>query len=392
MIRNVKFKNFYSFKGEQEISFLALKKSTFDYYNSNTGDQITKAAGFIGKNASGKTNVMRLFSFISYFACTSSKPEGSTNDDIPFKTFFNNNEKSGFSIEFEFESNIYFYSFEVKTNKILNEELYFKKIKIKAKKTEVFKRLENDIVSLNSKFFKGSKSEFIKNNRDDISLIAFLKAHYDIEIINTVYNYFDSIKTNINEVGEINNNHHQIKTLELYLLDNDLKKEVDNFIIDFDLGLKSFEIKKESILNGSRIVVEGIHMDGKTEKRLNFHYESRGTQSLFFTLANIFSALKHNSVVIIDEIEAGLHPEALNKLLSYFVEKNKEGKAQLIFSSHSLGFLNRFDMHQIYLTEKDKDCASYAYRLNQVKGIRSDENFLAKYMAGAYGSFPIIKI
>ena len=109
-------------------------------------------------------------------------------------------------------------------------------------------------------------------------------------------------------------------------------------------------------------------------------------------MASILYALKHNSVVVIDEIETGLHPEAINKLLLYFIDQNKEGKAQLIFSSHYLGFMSRLDMHQIYLTDKNKKGESRVIRLNEVEGVRSDENFYSKYMTGVYGSFPKIRI
>jgi len=97
-------------------------------------------------------------------------------------------------------------------------------------------------------------------------------------------------------------------------------------------------------------------------------------------------------VVIVDEIESGFHPEALNKLISYFIDMNKEKTTQIIFSSHSLGFMNKLDMHQIFLVEKKAKCESSVYRLNQVKDIRPDENFLAKYMAGSYGAFPKIRV
>ena len=59
MIRKVKFSNFYSFYKEQEISFLAKKKKTHDYYFSDSSDQISKVAGFAAGNAAGKTNDMR---------------------------------------------------------------------------------------------------------------------------------------------------------------------------------------------------------------------------------------------------------------------------------------------------------------------------------------------
>ena len=49
-------------------------------------------------------------------------------------------------------------------------------------------------------------------------------------------------------------------------------------------------------------------------------------------------------------------------------------------------------MHQIYLTEKNEFGESRIYRLNEVEGIRSDENFVNKYKSGAYGAYPNIRI
>jgi AAA15 family ATPase/GTPase len=199
--------------------------------------------------------------------------------------------------------------------------------------------------------------------------------------------------TNINGAGEINNIPHQFKTLDIYLKDKNLKNDVEKFICKFDIGLNGFEIKKEDI--GNKLIsisVKGIHATNSENKKLDFTYESRGTQSLFFSLANILSALKNNNVVVIDEIEMGFHPEALNKLIGYFIEENENSHAQMIFSSHSLGFMNRLDMHQIFLVDKDKSGESSILRLNRVKGIRSDENLLGKYMAGSYGGFPKITV
>ena len=379
-------------KTKQEISFLAKKKKTYDFFQSKSGDQITKIAGFVGANASEKTNIMRLFSFLRYFVCESSKSDSLPGPEIVFKTFFNNNKKSNFYIEFENGNSIYFYEFSVKENKIINEILSVKRIKKGSKKTEVFSRQLNNTISMSGIFFKDFPKNFMKNIRQDVSLIAFLKSHYSIDIIDDVFGYFARMETNINERGQINNPIHQVKTIDFYEKNNVIKKEIEDFIRHFDVGLETFEIKKETKDNEVKMSISGIHTSKEKNNKLDFSYESRGTQSLFFTIANILKALKNNSVVIIDEMEFGFHPEALSKLIGYFINENKDGKAQIIFSSHSLGFMNRLDMHQIFLTEKDVNGASIAYRLNKVEGIRTDENFFSKYMTGAYGAFPKIEV
>ena len=46
---------------------------------------------------------------------------------------------------------------------------------------------------------------------------------------------------------------------------------------------------------------------------------------------------------------------------------------------------------QIFLVEKDSESfESEIYRLDDVDGVRNDENYFQKYMAGVYGATPKI--
>lgn len=389
MLRKVKFNNFYSFKENQEISFLASKKKTYDYFDSKFDHQITKIAGFVGSNASGKTNIMRLFSFLSYFTCFS-KSDERTSLKTAFKTFFNSKNLSKFSVEFEEKNHLYYYDFSIKNGLIMTEKLMIKESKKNSRKKQVFKRQGDTIVS-EKEFFDASSIPLLKNIRPDVSLVAFLKVNYNIEIINDVFEYFRKFCTNINERGEINSDAYKANDFRMYLKEPDLKETAENFIRKFDLGLTGFSLEKvgKEELDISSFRIEGVHKDNR---RLPFAYESSGTRQLIFALFDILYALKHDTVVIIDEIEIGFHPEALNKIISYFIEQNKDSRAQLIFSSHSLGFMNKLDMHQINLVDKNENGESLSYRLSQVDKIRTDDNFLAKYLSGSYGAFPEIRV
>lgn len=393
MIRKVKFSNFYSFHKEQEISFLAKKKKTYDYFKSDSGDQITKVAGFVGDNASGKTNIMRFFSFISYFVCRKIDNESPFTPGLAYHSFFDNDERSNFYIEFEFDGSIFFYDFTIQKKVLLNESLYIKKNKKGSKKIEIFSRHLGNIKFLNKKYFKKLTIKTLPNIREDVSLLTAIHGSiYHVDIIDTVYHYFVGFQTNINEKGKTSYCVHKIKAVVDYLVkDLELKKQVDDIISRFNTGLKGFHIE-ESQNKDLVVPIFGIHTTTEKNNRLNFEYESRGTQSLFFLVVNLLNALKHGSVVIVDEIETGLHPAALNKLISFFIDENKDKTAQLFFSSHSFGFMNKLDMHQIFLVEKNNTNESFVYRLNEVEGVRPDENFHAKYMTGSYGAFPKIRL
>lgn len=394
MIRKVTFSNFYSFKGKQEISFLTNKKRSYSYFQSHVdeSEQVTKVAGFVGSNASGKTNIMRLFSFFSHFVRAERRGD---NIEIAFKTFFSNKERSDFSIEFEIDNFLYFYEFSVKENRIIKEKLLEKRLDKKSRKSVVFSRNKNGIDDLHKEYFKDFPVKFFKTVREDVSLVSFLKAHFDIEIINKINSYFSHLYFNINEHGRPSPMY-SIRSLEAYLEDEELKSRMEDFVKKFDLGLDSFQINKtkENNETGSFPVHEvfGIHKFGTISRKIPLVYESRGTQALLFMLAHIFNALKSGGIVVIDELETGLHPEAVKKIVDYFIDENERGKAQLIFSSHALDFMKQFDMQQIFLVEKDNSGSSNVYRLDNVEEIRPDENFLAKYMSGAYGAFPDIKV
>ena len=74
---------------EETAIDLAVNKNTPDtdaYFTDVFGNKLTKLMAFIGPNASGKTNLLKCLSFISWFVQNSfsdSKP----NEEIAFKPF-----------------------------------------------------------------------------------------------------------------------------------------------------------------------------------------------------------------------------------------------------------------------------------------------------------------
>lgn len=92
---------------------------------------------------------------------------------------------------------------------------------------------------------------------------------------------------------------------------------------------------------------------------------------------------------MIDGFENNLRPHILEPILALFANPstNPDG-GQLLFTCHAMEVLNLVHKSQVVLVEKDATNESSAWRLDSVEGIRSDDNFYAKYMAGAYGAVP----
>ena len=102
----------------------------------------------------------------------------------------------------------------------------------------------------------------------------------------------------------------------------------------------------------------------------------------------ILPVLESGGMAIIDEIDNDLHPHLLPHLIDLFkFEHTNPHQAQLIFSCHTPEVLNILKKHQIYLVQKENQ-ESEAWRLDEVVGVRADDNLYAKYMAGAFDAVP----
>ncbi|MGB5409509.1 MAG: AAA family ATPase, partial [Thiogranum sp.] len=112
MLHKYRFKNFFSFVSETEVSFLLNHQvpATDLVFESPGGARLSKVVAAIGPNASGKTNVLKPLAFLSWFVAhsfTASKPEG----EIPIQPhFFSDDKDSEFEIEFENQGQHYRYS------------------------------------------------------------------------------------------------------------------------------------------------------------------------------------------------------------------------------------------------------------------------------------------
>ncbi|MDD4123210.1 MAG: ATP-binding protein [Candidatus Pacebacteria bacterium] len=383
MIRKIIFSNFYSFKGKQEINFIAHKKQSYSYFNSFSGDQVSKVAGFIGKNASGKTNISRVLSFLSYFVCFF---DVNKNKDLPYRTFFNNKETSYFEIEFEINDIIYFYDFTLLNNKVVEENLYFKEDG--KNKKNIFIREGNKVVKLRQGI-GGITDDNKVNLHENRSFISFVNSRYEgLNHLSDIFNFFASFVANINEKGEKYTSEIEFVKYMNYLRDKELKQQVEELLIRLDTGVTGFRIEKD------KVVENMLHIYTKhdyEDKEIGFKYESTGTRHLLLMLGDIILGLRNNSVIILDEIDAFLHSELLAQLVDCFIDANEKGTAQLIFTMHDNSVMNYLDMHQNFIVDKIKD-KSVVKRLCDIEGKRSDQNFSAKYAAGFYGSFPRVRL
>jgi len=392
MIKNLLFENFYSFAEETIIDFGLGKKPTPSGFDIELdGERWNKAIAIVGANGSGKTQLLKPLAFLSWFVSESflrSDPDSA----IPCAThMFHTDQPTRFELEFLLAGIDYRYQLELTPQEVISEALF---AKTSSQFSYLFKREKTDTgYSFKQKGFPFPKAQAEKL-RGSASLIS--AAHsYDVKEARPLVEFFDCIQANVHSSGR---RHFQfdavMNTAEKFEKQSELKTRMSEVMSHFDLGLSDVEIRKIMGSNNSGqeetlYLPFGLHQNDEGKKfELPFFEESSGTQSAFVLLEPILKTLHQGGIAVIDELDNDLHPHLVPQLLQWFeFDETNPHQAQLIFTCHTPEVLNLLQKHQVYLVEKQNQC-SEAWRLDDMSGVRADDNLYAKYMAGALGATP----
>jgi AAA15 family ATPase/GTPase len=401
MIHSYKFRNFFSFADWAEVSFVVNKKVPESHlvFTSPAGVRLSKLMTVIGANGSGKTNVLKPLPFLSWFitrSFSSLKPD----DDIPVEPhFFSGSDQCEFELEFEVLGEIYRYALVTTKKRVFEETLY-----IKSKKffSYLFKREWNeaekkyDVAQQKFGFIK-SEAEKVRSNASLISTAA----QYDVSCAKELVSYFQTFEYTVNYGGRTPFIPNDIfDASENFSANPELKKQMVKLLCSLDLGISDLIIEKRKVTDESGEEFEmympfGVHKSGSKTHKLHLIYESSGTQRAFVLLDKFLPlfdpGFKSGGLAVIDEMESDLHPDMLRPLLDLFIDpETNPNNSQIVFTCHAHEVLDIVDKAQVQIVEKNEAGESEVWRLDDIKGVRRDENIYAKYRAGTYGGVPNI--
>ena len=397
MILSFSFKNFRSSKNECEIDFR--KMSLKQHVESVINNEVLPVAVIYGPNGGGKSTVIlalnylanavalpiRQFKGFGRFFPLNYKPflldEKSRLNPTEFCVIFTLDNVS--SIEYKF----YIKYFE---NRILEETLYEKKEKGKA--ALVFSRKNND-VEIGPKF-----SKFVLQNKNinpNIPYLSLCSIFFSDSEISKIGDWFTRIS-----VIDFGNPTMDIVLPELFASlsqDEKYNNTMNELLKGFNLlsGFKIDEIQNSQTGNKQKIIKTFHEINGLTFD-LNYNDESMGTKKILQILPSLTTVLKGGGLLVVDELDAKLHPKLLEFIISLFTnpEVNTMG-SQLIFTSHDMYTLNNnvFRRDEIWFACKDKEESTILYSLGDIKGednrtARSDLSFSNQYLSGRYGADP----
>lgn len=401
MIHSFSCKNFYSFSDLTTVSFAVNDKAPINngYFTVLSGNRLSKIETVVGPNASGKTNLLKVLPFLKWFITDSFNIKPTA--PLPVKPFMfgeQKNKPTELLADFEINGDIYTYAFILDEKKIISEEL---KVKNKTNQKETSKKVfsrqwnnESGKYELDDRRFNLPK-EFESSMRPNASIVS-IAVRFNHKESQEIFNYWQKVETNVIEAGWVGdhllpNANQLLEALDFYSeSDNEIiKKEAEKLLSHFDLGLESFEIDKKKKESSLSINVKVTHSFGGQKEYLPMQYESSGTKQLFVLLKTILLVLTKGGVAVLDEFDVNLHPDMVLSLFELFIQpETNPNNAQILFSTHSLQILSKLDKYQIIFTEKNKHGVSESWRLDDISGVRADDNYYTKYIAGAYGAVP----
>jgi AAA15 family ATPase/GTPase len=408
--------NYRSIKDTISLNMLASKSKNdkLKNYFSIRDYNLLRSAVIYGANASGKSNIIKAMVFMRNFVLNRFKIIQST-DKLPYEPFklsTETNSSTTFEIIF-FKSKIkYRYGFEYDSDTIYSEWLFADE---KGREAKLFVRdIDEECYVNREKFKEGYRFFDKKNKKINISknqLFIWKCDQENGEISKSILNWFEnfnvldgvSIKENItlDLIEKLNLKKEVLELIKIADIDiDDLlieEEEIDNLDVLPD-GLRNYVLLNDT-QKISKILINTKHKKfdkkgnviGKEEFDLND--ESTGTKKLFALAAPIIDTLQNGKILVIDEMEANLHPILTQNLIKLFNDENINQKnAQLIFTTHDTNLLKSylFRRDQIWFSEKNKFSSTEIYSLVEFKGVRANDDFEKQYIQGKYGAIPYI--
>jgi AAA15 family ATPase/GTPase len=420
--------NFRSIKDTVTLSMNTASNKESEHSFQVRDYHLLNSAVIYGANASGKSNVLQAMGFMCHLVLNKPKITQST-DKLLHQPFRLNTEteqaSSYFEIVFFLEDIKYRYGFEADSTTVYAEWLFSDE---SGKEARLFERdSEQNLHYINKQKFKegiGLKVPgnhlFIwkcDQNNGEISkkiLQWFVRFNFIDGLENESYANF--ALTQMANSGSKTELLKLVKTADLGIEEIAVgQKDVTNMATQHFMNDPSIpkEVKQKmlhEVNNGASAWIESLQSRHKKFNAENqeigsvlfelYEDESQGTQKFFALSAPILDTLESGGVLLIDELDASLHPMLTECLIKLFNNKElNKHNAQLIFVTHDIHLLSvpeLFERDQIWFTEKNKYGSTNLYSLlefrknNKGKDVRATDNLEKHYLQGRFGAVPYL--
>lgn len=421
MIIYFSVQNFRSLRDKITLDFRATANAELaEYYIQEFPElklKLLKLAMIFGKNASGKTNILRALDFLRDFILQQDTDKNKPTGIQPFA--LDNDKNSEFDLKFVHEDLIYQYQLTLNHSVIVKEHLHYWP---KGTKTRVFTRDLKKMGKEAEYKYNWSGSQANKTLIENLeltvpnqSVLASLRKYNYSGPMQQVFSWF---KDTLAPIVEPNTS--LIAWNLQRFLDNTEACNFKDFYIEqlqiADFIINNITVKKEEValsdipLNSAlKYLINAIEKDNnkmpETVERidillshkvadgefiLNLEEESAGTQRFFEFCGFLCWMQQTNKIIPIDEIERAMHEDLIEHFIASYLTYAK--KSQLILTSHNSSILNMKDIIRrdtIWITDRLENGATELSRLTEYP-IKKEHSIANLYRKGLIGGKPDI--
>jgi AAA15 family ATPase/GTPase len=424
MLLEFSVRNFRSFRDEQTLSLFAgpgdeLQETHTMPIPGSDDERALRSAVIYGPNASGKTNLLLAVDAMRKIVVNSASTL-QRGDDIswiePFRfTEEARNSSTTFRVSFILNDVEHEYEFKATRTEILEEGLYSYP---KGRRRRIYKRKRNsnhpDGEFEKSPHFGGQKEQIWQATRAN-ALYLSTAAQLNNEDLSQVYDWFRNTLTYLTGRRMAANHPGRARSTRA-CEDPESREKILTLLDAADVGIRNLHVEEEPSDSPHVLTVHGSHdTEGDwtsvqlDRKRIRFQHteeddkeglldldeESHGTQQLFALAGPILDVLENGWVLLVDELDASLHPKMVLEVAGLFnnPETNPHG-AQLIFNTHDTTLLDQDVLRrdQIWLTEKFEQGETKLTPLLDFSPRKHTEALEKNYRQGRYGGIPIPRI
>ena len=402
MLIEIRAKNCLAFDENVVFSMKADMRTKKFITNVHQSSEINilKAAGVYGANNAGKTCFVKCIKYI--------KDVILHEKTVIKSNIFSDNNIVELGISFLHDKKEYKYDF--KYNATDHEYIYERFSKVNIDKYGN----ESETVLILRNILEG---EYICVS-DELKKILPLMARNNILIYLIDSNSFDEIDemkkilvSFANKLDIVNMNNIPIsKTIEILKNENEVQKQVVDFIKNADLYLDDYKY-----LETSSLIIRDMNGEEKPAEEVlsvqdrimdqfklvsvykgipvpSLLFDSTGTKKIAALASYIVEAISEGRILVIDEMDSSIHFKLSRAIVAMF-NNELNTDAQLIFTVHDISLMDckkLFRKEQIWFVHKD-DEGVYLYPLSQFTaedGIRDTIDIKEKYRRGILGAVP----
>ena len=391
-------KNYKSIRDEMtfDMQAAAISEHEDKVIMDKNGEQFLPVSAIYGPNGGGKSNVLEALHTVAAKVLRPLYAIGDNEERVflqkklliePFAFSEEmKNEPTEFEVFFRTELAEYRYILHVKREIVVYECLDRVKLET-GRRSALFERNAEETI-LKGVFAKLKISDELS---ETLPLLSYLGITYKKnEVVKDVLEWFEYGIDFLNYGNPIEELRMAVSNSE------DVKQLMLDMIQEMDLDIVDFRVVKDE---NDRIDVYTKHMVEVYEAELNLFDESSGTKKLFGLMPFIADSLLSGTTLVIDELDAKIHPVLLRHIIMMFNDMNiNKKKAQLIFTSHDLSTMNSevFRRDEIWFVAKGNAQNSQLYSLVEFKNekgesVRKDAKFDKQYLEGKYGADPYLR-